>query len=134
AVSETAGEMLEREITLKGDLLAALPPHHFVQFEESAAALRERHHGGKIIVVPLFFASHGGFSMDIGGTDYLGYGVHAESLFLEQQSELTELAGRLKAFSDPTRLLLLVLIGRLTQFPLTVGDLAQQAGVSQPTA
>lgn len=134
AVSETAGEMLEREITLKGDLLAALPPHHFVQFEESAAALRERHHGGKMIVVPLFFASHGGFSMDIGGVDYLGYGVHAESLFREQQDELAELAGRLKAFSDPTRLLLLVLIGRLTQFPLTVGDLAKQAGVSQPTA
>ncbi|HZJ10662.1 MAG TPA: metalloregulator ArsR/SmtB family transcription factor [Trueperaceae bacterium] len=134
SVSETACSMLENEIAAKGDLLAALPSHHFVQFEDSAAALRERQRSGKIIVVPLFFASHGGFSMDIGGIDYLGYGVHAESLFREQQSELADLAGRLKAFSDPTRLLLLVLIGRLTQFPLTVGDLAKQAGVSQPTA
>lgn len=134
SVSETACSMLESEIAVKGDLLAALPAHHFVQFEDSAAALRQRQRSGKIIVVPLFFASHGGFSMDIGGTDYLGYGVHAESLFREQQTELTDLAGRLKAFSDPTRLLLLVLISRLTQFPLTVGDLAKQAGVSQPTA
>lgn len=134
AVSEAACAQLEREIAEKGDLLAALPAHHFVQFESSAAALRERHRTGKVIVVPLYFASQGGFSMDIGGVGYLGYGAHAESLFREQQDELTALAGRLKAFSDPTRLLLLVLIGRLTQFPLTVGDLAKQAGVSQPTA
>ena len=134
SVSETACSLLESEIAEKGDLLAALPSHHFVQFEASATALRERHKHGKIVVVPLFFAAHGGFSMDIGGIDYLGYGVFAESLFSEQQSELAELAGRLKAFSDPTRLLLLVLICRLTQFPLTVGDLARQVGVSQPTA
>lgn len=134
SVSETAGSMLEGEVAQKGDLLAALPPHHFVQFEASATALRERQKSGKVIVVPLFFASQGGFAMDIGGIDYLGYGVFAESLFSEQQSELADLAGRLKAFSDPTRLLLLVLIGRLTQFPLTVGDLAKQIGVSQPTA
>lgn len=134
AVSETAGSLLESEVAQKGDLLAALPPHHFVQFEASAKALRERQKSRKVIVVPLFFASQGGFAMDIADVDYLGYGVFAESLFSEQKSELAALAGRLKAFSDPTRLLLLVLISRLTQFPLTVGDLAKQVGVSQPTA
>lgn len=133
-VSAAAGALLEREIEATGDLLAALPPHHFVQFEEAAAELRERQKSGLVMVVPLFFASLGGFHLDVGDVDYLGYGVHSESIFQEQQRELAALAGRLKAFSDPTRLLLLVLIGRLTQFPLTVGDLARQLGVSQPTA
>lgn len=133
-MSQAAGAQLEKEIAATNDLLAALPPHHFVQFEEAAADLRERQETGQIMVVPLFFASLGGFHLDVGDVDYLGYGVHSESLFQQQQQELTALAGRLKAFSDPTRLLLLVLIGRLTQFPMTVGDLAKQLGVSQPTA
>jgi len=133
-VSLAAGAQLEKEIEATGDLLAALPPHHFVQFEEAAADLRERQKTGYVMVVPLFFASLGGFHLDVGDVDYLGYGVHSESLFQQQQQELTALAGRLKAFGDPTRLLLLVLISRLTQFPMTVGDLAKQLGVSQPTA
>lgn len=133
-VSLAACAQLEKDIAATNDLLAALPPHHFVQFEEAAADLRERQKSGQIMVVPLFFASLGGFHLDVGDVDYLGYGVHSESLFQQQQQELTALAGRLKAFSDPTRLLLLVLISRLTQFPMTVGDLAKQLGVSQPTA
>jgi len=133
-VSLAAGLQLEKEIEATNDLLAALPPHHFVQFEAAAADLRQRQKTGQIMVVPLFFASLGGFHLDVGDVDYLGYGVNSESLFQQQQQELTALAGRLKAFSDPTRLLLLVLISRLTQFPMTVGDLAKQLGVSQPTA
>ena len=133
-VSLAAGAQLEKDIAATDDLLAALPPHHFVQFEEAAADLRERQKSGQVMVVPLFFASLGGFHLDVGDVDYLGYGVHSESLFQQQQQELLALAGRLKAFSDPTRLQLLVLISRLTQFPMTVGDLAKQLGVSQPTA
>ncbi len=134
SVSEAAGRALEAEVELTGDLLSALPEHHFVRFEGAADAFRKaQDEGGRFVVVPLYFASQGGFHLDFGGVDYVGYGVHAESLFAKQQSELADLAGKLKAFSDPTRLLLMVLIGRLSQFPLTVGDLAKQVGVSQPT-
>lgn len=134
AVSEAAARELEAEVASTGDLLSALPEHHFVRFEGAAEAFRKaQEEGGRFVVVPLYFASQGGFHLDFGGVDYVGYGVHAESLFAKQQTELAELAGKLKAFSDPTRLLLMVLIGRLSQFPLTVGDLAKQVGVSQPT-
>ena len=40
------------------------------------------------------------------------------------------MAHQLKAFADPTRLLVLSMIGR---FDVTVGDLAAQLEVSQPT-
>jgi len=134
AVSEAAAREFEAEVELTGDLLSALPEHHFVRFEGAADSFRKaQEEGGRFVVVPLFFASQGGFHLDFGGVDYVDYGVHAESLFAQQQTELSDLAGKLKAFSDPTRLLLMVLIGRLSQFPLTVGDLAKQVGVSQPT-
>lgn len=134
ATAEQAALRLAAEVEATGDLLAALPAHHFVQFEESAAEIREHLTHGRVYVAPLFCAANGGFNLDIGDTIYIGYGVHGESAFEQQQREVAELAMRLKAFSDPTRLLLLVLIARLRKFPLTVGDLAKQVGVSQPTA
>ncbi len=39
----------------------------------------------------------------------------------------------MKAIADPTRLVLFTLIAKYEHFPLTVGDLALQLGVSQPT-
>lgn len=134
AVTEQEARRLESAVRSSGDVLQELPAHHFVQFEDSAAEIRELQQHGSLVVVPLFFASQGGFNLDVGDVAYLGYGVHSESLFEQQQRELADLAGRLKAFSDPTRLLLLALIARLSRFPLTVGDLARQVGVTQPTA
>ncbi len=134
AISEQAALRLSADVESAGDLLAALPAHHFVQFEESASEIREHLTSGRVFVVPLYFAANGGFNLDIGETIYIGFGVHGESVFEQQQRDVTDLAQRLKAFSDPTRLLLLVLIARLRKFPLTVGDLAKQVGVSQPTA
>jgi DNA-binding transcriptional ArsR family regulator len=46
---------------------------------------------------------------------------------------VAELAPRMKAFADPTRAMLLAVIGRFEGLQFTVGDLAQQLGVSQPT-
>ena len=133
-VTEREAERLASEVSSTGDVLQGLPAHHFIQFEESASEIRELQEHRHLVVVPLYFASQGGFNLDVGDVAYLGYGVHSESLFEQQQRELADLAGRLKAFSDPTRLLLLALIARLSRFPMTVGDLARQVGVSQPTA
>jgi ArsR family transcriptional regulator, arsenate/arsenite/antimonite-responsive transcriptional repressor len=46
---------------------------------------------------------------------------------------VAELARRMKVFADPTRAMLLALIGASSGLQFTVGDLAQQLGVSQPT-
>ncbi len=134
AAAEGAAAALSAELAGNGgDLLAALPRHHFSQFEAAASDLRERQHEGPVLVTPLFFASVGGFNLHLGGTVYLGYGVHSESLFHEQAQELGRLSARVKAFADPTRLQLFTLLARFSDFTLTVGDLARQLGVSQPT-
>lgn len=117
-----------------GDVLQALPPHHFVSLETSVADIRLRSEHVRLVVAPLYFASMGGFKFEIGRVLYLGFGVRSERLFHERRQHVQDLAASLKAFADPTRLMLLVLISRLRRFPLTVGDLARQLGVSQPTA
>lgn len=117
-----------------GDVLQGLPPHHFVSLETSVAEIRLRGDHIRLVVAPLYFASMGGFKFEIDRVLYLGFGVRSERLFHERRQHVHDLAANLKAFADPTRLMLLVLVSRLRRFPLTVGDLARQLGVSQPTA
>lgn len=130
---EEASRSFRREFEQSGDVLKALPPHHFTQFEVSAAQIRLSQDKGRILVVPLYFAAGGGFNFEMGQSHFIGYGLRTEDLFEDSALELTELAGRFKAFSDPTRLMLLAFIARWHRMPLTVGDLAVQLGVSQPT-
>jgi ArsR family transcriptional regulator, arsenate/arsenite/antimonite-responsive transcriptional repressor len=124
----------EQKFAESGGVLEALPSHHFVQFEGSAREIRASLEQGRLVVVPLFFASGGGFNLDFLDTHFLGYGIHAEVEFQRLQSQSSSAAGRMKALGDPTRLLLLTLLARYSNFVLTVSDLASQLGVSQPTA
>lgn len=133
AAARSAAEAFAAALEAGADLLEALPRHHFAQFEAHAEELRRHRRSGSLVVTPLTLASGGGFNLGVGDTLYLGYGLHAESAFEEDAARLTELAARLKAFADPTRMQLLGLIARFGSMPLTVGDLARQLGVSQPT-
>jgi ArsR family transcriptional regulator len=132
-IAEKACQTFRREFTESGDVLKALPPHHFTQFEISALQIRTSQERGRILVAPLYFAGSGGFNNQFSQTHFIGYGLSTESLFEDSNSRLDELATRFKAFSDPTRLMLLGFIARWHRMPLTVGDLAVQLGVSQPT-
>jgi ArsR family transcriptional regulator, arsenate/arsenite/antimonite-responsive transcriptional repressor len=127
-------ESFESKFAESGGVLEALPSHHFVQFEGSAREIRASLEKGRLVVVPLFFATGGGFNLDFQDTHFLGYGIHAEVEFERLQAQSSSAAGRMKALGDPTRLLLLSLLARYSNFVLTVSDLAAQLGVSQPTA
>lgn len=133
-LSAEASEALLASVGPGNDLVSSLPAHHFVNLEDSAAAIRSHQQRGRTLVVPLYFAMRGGFKALLRGRLCIGYGVRTEHFYEEQKERVTRLAGQLKAFSDPTRLLLLFQVARLARFPLTVGDLARQLGVSQPTA
>ncbi len=132
--TEEAARALKGAMGSDGDLLASLPTHHFLQLEDSVNAIRRQSRRGKTLVVPLYFALRGGFRFSVRDQLVIGYGARTEYFYEEQRDAVLTLANRLKAFSDPTRLLLLFHVGRLARFPLTVGDLAKQLGVSQPTA
>jgi ArsR family transcriptional regulator, arsenate/arsenite/antimonite-responsive transcriptional repressor len=116
-----------------GSVLAALPQHHFVQFEAAAPAIRKAETEGRILIVPLGLAVAGGFHFAAADALYIGFGLEVEDVHERTAQRVAELAGRLKVFADPTRSMLLALIGRFSSVPVTVGDLAQQLGVSQPT-
>jgi DNA-binding transcriptional ArsR family regulator len=133
AAAQAAADAFTAAYRESGSVLAALPPHHFAQFEAAAPSIREAEVEGRILVVPLGLAVAGGFHFDAGGTVYIGFGLQVEDVHVRTAERVAELAGRIKVFADPTRAMLLALIGRFSNVPVTVGDLAQQLGVSQPT-
>lgn len=116
-----------------GDVIKALPPYHFIRFEKTATPIRDAAGQQQIVVVPLYFAAAGGFSLASGGRQFVGYGLRSEYLFEDTRARVMRDARSIKALADPTRLLLLTLIARYSGFALTVGDLAQYLAVSQPT-
>lgn len=115
------------------DLLELLPPKHFLQFDEYAARVRralDQHE--PIVVTPLHFAS-GGYTVDLeteGTALFLGYSPRSEGIHQATLQKATDVATRLKAFSDPTRLTVLATIGELD---VTVGDLAKLLDITQPS-
>jgi DNA-binding transcriptional ArsR family regulator len=133
AAAQAAADAFLAAYRQSGSVLAALPPHHFAQFEAAAPSIRKAESEGRLLVVPLGLAVAGGFHFVVGGTVHIGYGLQVEDVHVRTTQRVAELAGRLKVFADPTRAMLLALIGRFGDVPVTVGDLAQQLGVSQPT-
>jgi DNA-binding transcriptional ArsR family regulator len=115
------------------DILAALPAHHFVQFESSAQTVRQAMQRGSVTVIPLFFASSGGFSFDFSGNHFVGYGIQTEDVHQRLFLQVAAAANRVKALADPTRLMLLTLLARYQHFEMSVSDFANQLGVTQPT-
>lgn len=117
----------------KGDVLAALPAHHVAQFEASAERIRAAQSRDRVHVIPLYFASQGGFIFHLQDAYFIGYGLQVEQAFAHTEARVRDIAGKMKAYADPTRLMLLTLLANYGRFTPTVGDLAAQLGVSQPT-
>jgi DNA-binding transcriptional ArsR family regulator len=133
AVQEATVQFLQR-FEAEGEVLAALPQHHFVQFESSVDEIRRSERQGRLVIVPLFFAAGGGFNLDLHEAHYIGYGINSEKLHAHLTERVGQLALQMKTLGDPTRLMLVTLIARYQHFALTVSDLASQLAISQPTA
>ena len=114
-------------------VLEALPTHHFTRFEHLAQSIREAAERGRVTVVPLWLAASGGFGFRVDDVQYVGYGLQSEHVFERTAERVADVARRAKALSDPNRLLALTLVSTFAGMRPTVGDLAQQIGVSQPT-
>ncbi|MFU8889711.1 MAG: ArsR/SmtB family transcription factor [Trueperaceae bacterium] len=130
---ESAAAAFLRQLRVSGDVLSSFPRHHFAQFEAAVTQIRKAEKEGRVLVVPMGLAVAGGFLFDVDGTVYIGFGMQAERVHERTAQRVAELAPRMKAFADPTRAMLLAVIARFEGLQFTVGDLAQQLGVSQPT-
>jgi ArsR family transcriptional regulator len=81
----------------------------------------------QIIVVPAYFAHVSLFVSVPGG---LVVGLRAERSAADARARTEQLAHRLKAIADPTRL---AMLDTLAQAPRTITELASLFGVAQPT-
>lgn len=132
-LAEAAAERVREGLDEHGDVLRALPEHHFAQFEKMAASLREAAERGRLWIVPLALAAGGGFFSETEEHTALGFGLLADSVHAHRERRVARAATFAKALADPTRLMLLHLVARYPTMSVTVGDLARQLGVSQPT-
>jgi ArsR family transcriptional regulator len=94
------------------------PPEHILDI------LGDR---GEVVVVPAYFARKG-LWLDLPG--YLIIGTGIADTVARNRAETEELAKRLKALSDPTRL---TILHGLAHTPMTVSDIAQRYSLAQPT-
>ena len=133
AAARAAADRFLEAFDAKGDVVGALPQHHFAQFEASAERIRAAQARNRVDVIPLYFASQGGFIFHVHDAYFIGYGLQGEQAFADTEARIRDIAARMKAYADPTRLMLLTLLAKYGRFTPTVGDLAAQLGVSQPT-
>lgn len=133
AAADAAAERVRASLLEHDDVVHALPEHHFAQFEKLSATLRDAAQRGRLSIVPLALAAAGGFHAETDEGTVLGFGLQADRVFARSERRVAEAAATAKALADPTRLMLLHLIVRYPAMSVTVGDLARQVGVSQPT-
>ena len=79
----------------------------------------------KLAVVPAYF-THLGLMVDLPGTFLLGVRISP----MDPRAATEDLARRLKAIADPTRL---AIVAHLARTPCTVSDLTDRFDVAQPT-
>ena len=133
SAAEAAAKGVTEGVEEHGDVLRALPRRHFSQFESLSGSLREAQARGRLRVVPLAFAEGGGFHLQGERVTAVGFGLYGERIHEVMEQRVSEAAVGAKALADPTRLMLLSLITRFGTMRMTVGDLAVQLSVSQPT-
>ena len=131
--TEEASARVRERLAGADDVLRALPEHSFAQFESLAAKVRSEAAAGRLWIVPLALAAGGGFHLQSDEHAALGFGLQSEHVHARTEERVAQVARRAKALADPTRLMLLSLLAGYPTTPLTVGDLARQLGVSQPT-
>lgn len=133
AATDAAAARVRERLAGADDVLRALPEHSFAQFESLAAKVRSDAEAGRLWIVPLALAAGGGFHLQSDEHAALGFGLQSEHVHARTEQRVAEVARRTKALADPTRLMLLSLLAGYPTTQLTVGDLARQLGVSQPT-
>jgi ArsR family transcriptional regulator, arsenate/arsenite/antimonite-responsive transcriptional repressor len=133
AVVEAAVAEFEAAFERTGSVLEALPAHHFMRFEHLAQPIVEAAERARVAVVPLWLAAGGGFGFRVDEVHYVGFGLRSQDVFDRTAERVGALARRVKALADPNRLLALTLVSTFARMRPTVGDLAEQVGVSQPT-
>jgi|LSQX01.3.fsa_nt_gb ArsR family transcriptional regulator len=113
------------------ELVDILPAKSFLALEYYMGLLQEQA-DRNFVVTPLYF-SRGGFLVDTGLPGlpvFLGYAIDTDGWQTAIHTKAAEVASRMKAFADPTRLTLLATISGIE---VTVGDLAKLLGITQPT-
>lgn len=129
ATVQAEAALFSRSLAEGITLLDLLPHRHLVRLDWCRPVLEHFQAQGRVAVLPSYFAQ-GHHAWDLGAWFYVGYGLNTHSLAQHEADRAAQVARRMKAFSDPTRL---TILAYLSQLPVTVSDLAAVLNVAQPT-
>ena len=120
------GERLERT----ADVRSLLPRSHFAWREAHAGLVQTAVANGEAVIVPLALAGVGAGFFSLPHFLLLAMGPDAEKRHDQRRARSEKAAARFKILSDPTRVSILT---GLCRSPFSIGDLATEYGLSQPT-
>lgn len=112
--------------------LELVPPGHIARRPAFRPLVDEAIEAGRVVIAPTYFAGTHGHVLDLPGSFSIAIGTSdAREDRARRRATVERVAGQLKVLGDPTRLTILALLGH---GPLTVGEIAREAMIAQPTA
>ena len=131
-VVEEAAERFRAQLERGSSPLELVPQGHISRRAEFRGLVDDAIEAGRVVIAPTYFAGTHGHILDLPGclSIAVGVGVTRDDR-ARRRATVERVATQLKVLGDPTRLTILALLGR---GPLTVGEIAREAMIAQPTA
>ena len=127
-----AAERFRAQLERGSSPLELVPPGHISRRPEFRGLVDDATEAGRVVIAPTYFAGTHGHILDLPSCLSLAVGVgETRDDRARRRATVERVAAQLKVLGDPTRLTILALLGR---GPLTVGEIAREAMIAQPTA
>lgn len=130
AIAEEMVHSLNQRLERTDDVRSLLPRSHFAWREGHADLVRTAAANGEAVIVPLALAGVGTGFFSLPHFLLIASGPDAEKRLDQRRARSEKAAARFKLLSDPTRVSILT---GLCRSPFSIGDLAVEYGLSQPT-
>ena len=115
-----------------GSPVELIPANHIATKPRFANLVADAARTGTLLVTPTYFSGKHGHILDLPSVVSVAVGVADGQAERAQRRAVVEgVAARLKVLGDPTRL---TIISILARGPLTIGEIAREAIIAQPTA
>ncbi len=108
-----------------------IPQKHIARQPRFAGLTENATSSNTLLVTPSYFAGGHGHIVALPGLLSVAIGAGVTEDMARRRADAERIAGGLKLFSDPSRVLIL---GELDGEPMTVGETARRVGIAQPTA
>lgn len=128
-VEETSAA-LRAEYERTGELTSAIPATHLALRDQFIPIVEEGRRAGELVLAPCYFGGESGHVVALPGLVHVGFGFDFGRKIERTRDAAEQAAQSFKLVSDPTRAVILKLLG---DYAYSITDLATLLGLAQPT-